>query len=134
MHDRPQKITLGEMRESGVRGVLIYCSDYECSHWTKISVDRCDQWPDEVRLSDLEPSSHSACSRRCAASISSDSRVITPARTPVRRDRQRRPVFVVVIAPLLPINVPTLGHPAEPDSRNWKLVSLRAKTTGRGGE
>jgi len=24
---RPQKITFGEMRESGVRGVLIYCSD-----------------------------------------------------------------------------------------------------------
>ena len=29
---RPQKITFGEMRESGVRGVLIYCSDYHCSH------------------------------------------------------------------------------------------------------
>ena len=25
---RPQKITFGEMRESGVRDVLIYCSDY----------------------------------------------------------------------------------------------------------
>jgi hypothetical protein len=25
MADRPQKITFGEMRESGVRGVLIYC-------------------------------------------------------------------------------------------------------------
>jgi hypothetical protein len=24
-HDRPQKITLAEMRASGVRGVLIYC-------------------------------------------------------------------------------------------------------------
>jgi hypothetical protein len=29
---RPQKITFGEMRESGVRGVLIYCADYHCSH------------------------------------------------------------------------------------------------------
>jgi hypothetical protein len=48
----PQKITLGEMRASGVRGLLIYCSDYRCSHWTAISGDR---WPDAVRLSDLEP-------------------------------------------------------------------------------
>jgi hypothetical protein len=47
-----QKITLAEMRASGVRGLLIYCSDYHCSHWTAISGDR---WPDDVRLSDLEP-------------------------------------------------------------------------------
>jgi hypothetical protein len=46
-----EKITLGEMRSSGVRGVLVYCSDYKCSHWTKLSADR---WPDRVRLSDLE--------------------------------------------------------------------------------
>jgi hypothetical protein len=25
---RPQKITFGEMRSSGVRGLLIYCADY----------------------------------------------------------------------------------------------------------
>jgi hypothetical protein len=48
----PQKITLAEMRASGVRGLLIYCTDYHCSHWTAISGDR---WPDDVRLSDLEP-------------------------------------------------------------------------------
>jgi hypothetical protein len=40
------------MRASGVRGLLVYCADYKCSHWTKISGDR---WPDDVRLSDLEP-------------------------------------------------------------------------------
>jgi hypothetical protein len=28
-----QKITFGDMRESGVRGVLIYCSNYHCSHY-----------------------------------------------------------------------------------------------------
>jgi hypothetical protein len=28
MMDRPQKITFAEMREMGVRGVLIYCADY----------------------------------------------------------------------------------------------------------
>ena len=27
----PQKITLAEMRASGVRGLLIYCSDFRCS-------------------------------------------------------------------------------------------------------
>ena len=51
MTERPQKITFGEMRESGVRGVLIYCSDYKCSHSIAISAD---QWPDDVRLSDIE--------------------------------------------------------------------------------
>jgi hypothetical protein len=30
--DRPHKITLAEMRESGVRGILVYCADYQCSH------------------------------------------------------------------------------------------------------
>jgi hypothetical protein len=52
MRARPQKITLGEMRSSGVRGLLIYCADYRCSHSIAISADR---WPDDIRLSDLEP-------------------------------------------------------------------------------
>lgn len=39
MPEARQKITLGEMRASGVRGLLIYCSDYHCSHWTAISGD-----------------------------------------------------------------------------------------------
>jgi hypothetical protein len=49
---RPQKITFGEMRGSGVRGVLVYCSDYRRSHHVTASADR---WPDQIRLSDLEP-------------------------------------------------------------------------------
>jgi hypothetical protein len=48
--DPPQKITFAEMRASGVRGLLIYCSDYRCSHSTTISGDR---WPDDARLSDI---------------------------------------------------------------------------------
>jgi hypothetical protein len=40
------------MRAAGVRGFLNYCSDYKCSHLTTISADR---WPDDIRLSDLEP-------------------------------------------------------------------------------
>jgi hypothetical protein len=46
---RQQKISFGELRASGVRGVLVYCSDYRCSHSMAISADR---WP---RLSDIEP-------------------------------------------------------------------------------
>ena len=49
---RQKKITFGEMRAAGVRGLLVYCSDYRCSNWTTMSADR---WPDDVRLSDLEP-------------------------------------------------------------------------------
>lgn len=46
-----QKITRGEMRASDVRGLLIYCADYRCSHSTTMSGER---WPDDVRLPDLE--------------------------------------------------------------------------------
>ena len=49
---RPQKITFGEMREMGVRGVLVYCADYHCSHSMAMNADH---WPDDVRLSDIEP-------------------------------------------------------------------------------
>jgi hypothetical protein len=49
---RPEKITFGEMRAMGVCGVLIYCSDYHCSHSTLL-VD-ANRWPDGVRLSDIE--------------------------------------------------------------------------------
>lgn len=49
---RPEKITFKEMRASGVNGLLIYCSDYLCSHSVKMSAEN---WPDLVRLSDLEP-------------------------------------------------------------------------------
>ena len=49
--DRPTKITFGEMRDMGVRGLLIYCADYRCSHSIAISGD---SWPDDARLSDIE--------------------------------------------------------------------------------
>jgi hypothetical protein len=28
----PQKITFAQMRSSGVRGLLVYCRNYKCSH------------------------------------------------------------------------------------------------------
>ena len=45
---RPVKITFGEMREMGVRGVLVYCHGHH-------DAQDADRWPDTVRLSDLEP-------------------------------------------------------------------------------
>jgi hypothetical protein len=44
------KITLGEMREMGLGGILV--ADYRCSHSVALSADR---WPDDLWLSDIEP-------------------------------------------------------------------------------
>jgi hypothetical protein len=64
-HDpRPVKITFGEMRSSGVLGIMVYCADYKCSHSIAVAADR---WPDDVRLSDIEPKFVcSACGKRGA--------------------------------------------------------------------
>jgi hypothetical protein len=37
---RQQKITFAEMRESGARGLLVYCADYRCRHSIAVSGDR----------------------------------------------------------------------------------------------
>jgi hypothetical protein len=39
------------MRASGVRGIVVYCADYKCSHSLAISADRL---ADDLRLSDIE--------------------------------------------------------------------------------
>jgi hypothetical protein len=31
MTERLQKITFGDLRDSGVHGVVVYCSDYRCA-------------------------------------------------------------------------------------------------------
>ena len=55
------------MRSSGVRGLLVYCADYRCSHSIKISGDR---WSDDIRLSDLEPKfTCQACGRRAVLTL-----------------------------------------------------------------
>jgi hypothetical protein len=62
--NRPTKIAFADMREMGVRGLLIYCADYRCSHSIAMSGDR---WPDDVRLSDIEPLFRcEACGRKSA--------------------------------------------------------------------
>jgi hypothetical protein len=61
---RPQKITFGEMRDMGVRGILVYCADYRCSRSVAMSAD---EWPDDLRLSDIEDRfTCSACGKRGA--------------------------------------------------------------------
>jgi hypothetical protein len=47
---REQKITLGEMRAAGVTGLLVYCSDHQCSHHVKLSPAEVDHWPEGMRL------------------------------------------------------------------------------------
>jgi hypothetical protein len=34
-----------------MRGVVVYCQDYKCSHSQPLNAD---QWPDDLRLSDIE--------------------------------------------------------------------------------
>jgi hypothetical protein len=69
MADRPQKITFAEMRDSGVRGILVYCSDYRCSHSIAISGDH---WPDGMRLSDLEARFVCSACGKCGADARPD--------------------------------------------------------------
>ena len=60
----PAKDHFGEMRASGVRDVLIYCRDHRCCHHVETNADG---WPDDVRLSDIEPSfTCSRCGRKGA--------------------------------------------------------------------
>jgi hypothetical protein len=40
MTGRPTKITFAEMRDMGIRGMLIYCADYRCSHSVAVMADR----------------------------------------------------------------------------------------------
>jgi hypothetical protein len=50
MAPRQQKITFQQMREMGVRGLLIYRSDYKCSHPTASAATIGPM----IRLSDIE--------------------------------------------------------------------------------
>jgi hypothetical protein len=61
---RPEKITFAEMREQGVRGVLVDRADCHCSRCVAISGDA---GPDNLRLSDVEDRfTCTACGKRGA--------------------------------------------------------------------
>ena len=40
---------------TGVRDLIVYCADYKYSHNVKLASAVVDRWPDDLRLSDLEP-------------------------------------------------------------------------------
>ncbi|WP_092117006.1 hypothetical protein [Bradyrhizobium erythrophlei] len=70
MKDYPIKITFGEIRETGARRITVFCKDYRCSHNAEIDAAR---WPDEMRLSDLEPRfTCTVCGRRGSINRSVD--------------------------------------------------------------
>lgn len=58
MTTTPQKVTFGEMRESGAHDVLIYCRDCRCGRHVETSADG---WADDVQLSDIK--SNFTCTR-----------------------------------------------------------------------
>ncbi|WP_063958205.1 hypothetical protein [Bradyrhizobium manausense] len=49
------KITLGDLRSTGVRVLIVFCEDYRCSHNVKLAAEYVDRWPNELRISQLEP-------------------------------------------------------------------------------
>ena len=59
----------------GARGLLVYCAYYRCSHSIAISGDG---WPDDVRLSDIEP--RFVC-RACGKRGADVRRISTAAKT-----------------------------------------------------
>jgi hypothetical protein len=77
MTERQTKITFAEMRESGVRGILVYCADYRCSHSIAISGDG---WPDDVRLSDIEDRFICKARGKHGADVRPDSAALTRRR------------------------------------------------------
>ena len=78
---RPQKITFGEMRSTGTRGLVVFCSDYRCSHNVTLAPAVVDRWPDELRLSDLEPRFVCiVCGRRPRTEAHDDERAQTGVR------------------------------------------------------
>jgi hypothetical protein len=87
MPDRPQKITFAEMRDMGVRGLLIYFPDYKCSHLIEMSGDR---W-----LSDLEPRlSSGGAGRDFRAGIERGWLAVAARERDIREVYRRRPGIV----------------------------------------
>ena len=85
-----QKITFGEMRKMGVRGLLVYCSDYHCSHWVAVSGDLAG----DVRLSDIEPRfTCQACGGSRDHVGSSRHTVRAPGTVPLLMPRRGRSLF-----------------------------------------
>ncbi|WGD48595.1 hypothetical protein QA641_23360 [Bradyrhizobium sp. CB1650] len=48
-------VCVAELRATGMRDLIVFCQDCRCSHNGKLTADYVDRWPDDVRLSELEP-------------------------------------------------------------------------------
>ena len=57
------------MCEMGIRGLIVYCADYRCSHSIAISGD---SWPDDVRLSTSKIGSSARASGKRGADVRPD--------------------------------------------------------------
>lgn len=63
MVTRPQKIHSWRNAGNGIRGLLVYCRDYKCSH--NIRPEEADKWPDDgCRTSSRDSSARSAARRQ----------------------------------------------------------------------
>jgi hypothetical protein len=71
---RPTKINFGEMRETGVRHVLIYCRDHKCSHHIEVNADLDYLIPTNTSMSSISrmgakaPKPHSGAAFRFRSS------------------------------------------------------------------
>jgi hypothetical protein len=63
------------MRASGVRGLLIYCADYKCSHSISMIAD---QWPD---ASGCQTSKASSFARRAVSAVPMSGRILVGTRS-----------------------------------------------------
>lgn len=52
--------------DGGPTGIVVFCADYRCSHSVAMPAD---QWPDEVRLSDIEPRFTCKACGKCGADV-----------------------------------------------------------------
>jgi hypothetical protein len=57
---RPDKITFADMRAAGVSRVLVYCSDYRCSHSLAVMADHC---PISSRGLSVQPAASAGAAR-----------------------------------------------------------------------
>ena len=103
----PEKITFGEMRDSGVREVLVYCRDHRCSHHIPIGAER---WPDHMRLSDIEPDF--VCTDALVPRVL---RSNSPARSPLAGNAQGR--REVQCGPHFQIELSTAATPTANNTR-----------------
>ena len=63
-------VPVASIPAGAIRDLIVFCADYTCSHNVKLAPAVVDQWPNDLRLYDLEPS---LCARLAtSAALSSE--------------------------------------------------------------